>query len=206
MRTRSMVRPFQILIAAAALVLAGAFGALLASGAAPARPLTASADGGAGTTAAASPATIDASGSTVDAIIAAALSEPADAGSANLAAPSTGPRVGAARGAGILRSIVGRTDRAEITVTTAAGQQTILYVKGTIATVSATGITITMRDGTSQAYAIDTTTRVRSQGKDIAISSLSTGETALVLGLKSGDGYTARFVRALPRAGGTTGG
>lgn len=194
MHIRSMTRPFQILLAVIALVLAGTVGAAIASGAAsPAKQLTAA-------PADVVPAVTDiASDGSVDQLIAAALTEPAVGGDPTvLAAPSNRPQAGAARGAGILRTIVGRTDRAQIDVSTANGEQTILYVRGKIASVSATAITITLRDGTTQAYVIDSTTKVHAQGKLIGVSDLSTGETALVLGLKSGDTYTARFIRGLP--------
>lgn len=201
MQTSSMTRPFQILLAVIALVLAGTVGAAIATGvAAPARQLTT-------VPADAVPAVTDLStGGTIDQLISAALSEPALGGDPTLdAAPSTRPLAGAARGAGILRAIVGRTDRAQIDVTTATGEQTILYVRGTIASVSSTAITVTLRDGTSQAYAIDASTRIRAQGKQIGVTNLSSGETALVLGLKAGDTYAARIIRGLPKVKAPTG-
>ena len=135
MHTRSMTRPFQILLAVIALLLAGTVGAAIASGAAsPAQQLT-------GAPAAAVPAVTDiSSDGTVDQLIAAALSEPALGGDPTVgAAPSTRPLAGAARGAGILRTIIGRTDRAQIDVSTTTGEQTLLYVRGKIASVSGHG-------------------------------------------------------------------
>jgi hypothetical protein len=195
MHTTSTSRPFQVLLAVTALVLAGIVGAAMASaGGSPAKRLTAA-------PADTLPVVTDISGAgTADQLLAAALSEPAlGADPTGGAAPSNRPAAGTTRGAGILRAIVGRTDRAQIDVSTATGEQTILYVRGTIASVSATSITITLRDGTTQAYAIDATTRIRAAGKQAAVTDLATGETALVLGLKSGDTYTARIIRGRPQ-------
>ncbi|HTC85174.1 MAG TPA: hypothetical protein VK656_00615 [Candidatus Acidoferrum sp.] len=203
MLTRTLPRPLQVVLLVIALMLAAAVGSAWASAAAT-TPLAGSAAGAtAGAPIAATANGVD--DATLGAVLAAAIDGPATDGGTMAAAPSARPLARAARGAGILRTIVGRTDRAEITVTTASGERTILFVRGTIAALTATGITVTMRDGTSQSYVVDATTRFRAQGKQIAPADLKTGETALVLGLKTGDTYTARFVRGLPLARTPTG-
>jgi hypothetical protein len=105
---------------------------------------------------------------------------------------------GARRPLGLLRGLIGRTERAEITITTGQGIRTILYVRGGIAAVSPGSITITLKDGSRQAFAIDADTRVREQGKVAKVADLAAGERAMVFGLRNGDGtYTARLIRCV---------
>jgi hypothetical protein len=106
---------------------------------------------------------------------------------------------GKLKGGGILRAIIGKTERAEITVSTADGQKTILYVRGTFSAASATSVTITLKDGTKQAFSLDATTVVRSAGKAKAIADIPTSGRGLAIGVKNADGtYTAKFVRFAP--------
>lgn len=192
MRVTMDLRPTRLLVGVGALALAAAVGAGMASSGAGAAAV-------AGTPAApAAPAlaaTVDdataassALGLADDSSLVSTAGIPETAGGVNAAATP--------KGAGLLRLIIGRTERAEITVTTADGVKTILYVRGSITAVSATSVTITLKDGTHQAYALDATTRVRGGGKALAISDIATGKRALVLGVKNADGtYTAKFVR-----------
>ena len=185
MRVSMDLRPTRLLLGAGALALAFAIGAGVASGggdAAPAAPALAADDA----TAASSALGF---GDDTSLVAAAGLDGTLDGQNA-AAAP---------KGAGILRAIVGKTERAEITVTTADGQKTILYVRGTFTAASATSVTITLKDGTKQPFTLDATTRVRSAGKPKAISDIATGGRGLVLGLKNADGtFTAKFVRLVP--------
>ena len=186
MRYTMNLRPTRLLLGFGALALAAAVGAGMASTvgtrAAPAAPVVAD-----------------------DAMAAAALGFGDDT---SLVAAAGVPAVdgsnvaNAPRGAGLLRLIIGKTERAEITVSTADGQKTMLYVRGKITAASAKSVTITLKDGTTQAFTLDSTTRVRGGGKLRAISDIATGGHGLVLGLKNADGtYTARFVRlAMPKA------
>jgi len=190
MRVTMDLRPTRLLVGVGVLALAAAVGAGMASTAGPG---TAPA---AGTPAApALAATVDdataassALGLADDSALVSAVGIPDTTGGANAAA--------APKGAGLLRLIIGRTERAEITVTTADGSKTILYVRGSITAASATSVTITLKDGTHQAYTLDATTRVRGGGKALQASDIATGKRALVLGVKNADGtYTAKFVR-----------
>jgi Domain of unknown function (DUF5666) len=206
MSTTSSVRPFTLIVLAIALVLAGAVGALLAVGATPHDSISGAPVGdGTADTAAGAPDTAGvtqpdgvtqpASGNgtggpvavpaTIDAAVAVALGD----SSATLTA-------GAARGAGLLRLLIGRTDRAEITVSTANGDRTLLYVRGTIAAISPSSVTVTLRDGSTQAFSIDASTRIRSKGRQVATTALSPGDRVLALGLKSGATYSAIVVRS----------
>ena len=99
---------------------------------------------------------------------------------------------------GLARLLVGKTERAEITIATAAGTKTILYVRAEIASISTTAITMKLSDGTRQAFAIDTQTFVREKGKQIKPTDLRTGDRAMVFGLKNADGsFTARLIRCI---------
>jgi uncharacterized protein DUF5666 len=105
------------------------------------------------------------------------------------------------RGGGLLRLLIGRTERAEITGATADGTRTILYVRGQIAALSASSITITLRDGTTQVFTIDATTTVRERGKPVKASDLATGDRAMAFGTRNADGtYTARLIRCVRQA------
>ena len=104
----------------------------------------------------------------------------------------------AGRPVGLLRMLVGRTERAEITVSTDAGTRTLLYVRGEITALSASSVTVTLGDGTRASLAIAATTRVREKGKDIKVTDLSTGDRTMVFGLKNADGtYTATLIRCV---------
>jgi hypothetical protein len=104
----------------------------------------------------------------------------------------------AARPLGLLRMIIGRTERAEITVSTDTGTRMLLYVRGEITMLSASSVTVTIGDGTRASFAITPTTRVREKGKDIKATDLSTGDRAMVFGLRNSDGsYTATLIRCV---------
>jgi hypothetical protein len=191
MRLSFDLRPTRLLVGAGALVLAFAVGAAAASSGAPAR--TAAGPAAPAVAAAADDAT-DASaalGLGEDAALVAAIGVDGTADE-QAAAPK---RVG-----GILRAIIGKTERAEITVSTAEnGQKTILYVRGTFSAASATSVTITLKDGTKQAFTLDATTVVRSAGKVKVIADIPTSGRGLAVGVKNADGtYTAKFVRFAP--------
>lgn len=186
MRVSMDLRPTRLLLGAGALALAFAIGAGVASGgahapAAPAAPALAADDA----TAASS-----ALGLADDTSLVAAAGVDGALGGQNAAAP---------KGAGILRAIIGRTERAEITVTTADGEKTILYVRGSFTAASSTSVTVTLKDGTTAVFTLDATTKVRSAGKAKAISDIKSSGRGLVLGVKNADGtYTAKFVRIAP--------
>jgi hypothetical protein len=206
MSTSSPLRPINLVVLTLALVLAGAVGALVALGVTPRAPVSGVPVGDSPTqpgavapqpALAVQPAGLDGANgaiavpSTIDAAVAAALGDSSTtlaAGAARIA--------GAARSAGLLRLLIGRTDRAEITVSTANGDRTLLYVRGTIAGISPSSVTVTLRDGSSQAFSIDASTRIRSKGRAISTTALSVGDGVLALGLKSGSTYSALVVRS----------
>jgi len=191
MRVTMDLRPTRLLVGFGALALAAAMGAGMASTAgAGAAPATAGVPAAPAFAAAVDDATAASAalGLSGDSSLVAAAGLPGSLGGVDAAA--------APKGAGLLRLIIGRTERAEITVTTSAGVKTILYVRGSITAASATSVTVTLKDGTHQAYTLDSTTRVRGGGKALQASDIATGKRALVLGVKNADGtYTAKFVR-----------
>jgi hypothetical protein len=186
MRVSMDLRPSRLLLGAGALTLAFAIGAGVASGGthaatAPAEPALAADDA----TAASSALGLGDDTSLVAAAV--------------LGGTTDGQAAAAPKGAGILRAIIGRTERAEITVTTADGEKTLLYVRGSFSAASATSVTVTLKDGTTAVFTLDATTKVRSAGKAKAISDIKSTGRGLVIGVKNADGtYTAKFVRVAP--------
>jgi hypothetical protein len=183
MHTTFDLRPSRLLLGAGAIALAAALGAGAASGglAGTGTPAAAGTFGPAGAADAAAPALLDA----------------VSGGDLGLAAADQ--QKPAVRGRlGLFRLLIGRTERAEITISTDQGIKTILYVRGQIAAVSTSSITITLKDGSRQTFAIDAGTRVREKGKDVKVTDLSSGERAMVFGLKNADGtYTAKLIRCV---------
>jgi hypothetical protein len=189
MRVSFDLRPTRLLVGAGALVLAFAVGAAAASSGAPhtaagpAAPAVAAVD------------------EATDASAALGLGDDAALVAAIGVDGTTGDQPAAAKlkGGGILRAIIGKTERAEITVSTADGQKTVLYVRGTFSAASATSVTITLKDGTKQAFGLDATTVVRSAGKAKALADIPATGRGLAIGVKNADGsWTAKFVRFAP--------
>lgn len=177
MRTTSIaITPMRLLLSAGALLLAVAVGATAATaGGAGAGATSPVAAGGAATTLV--PTAAD-------------LALAANTSTANVTAAP-------ARDRGLLRRFLGHAERVQITVATAKGDKTILYVRGQITALSSTSVTITMKDTATQSFTIDTATKVREKGKAVQPSGLATGERAMVLGLQNPDGsYTAKLIRA----------
>lgn len=194
MRFTMDLRPSRLLVGVGALALAAAIGAGFASAGraatpatgVPAAPVAAGAAVGVG--AVRDPAGVT---STTDLGDDVALAAAVDglAGGGDPAAQA------APKGRALLRAIVGRTERAEITVSTAAGQTVALYVRGTFGAASATSVTVTLKDGTKQVFTLDATTVVRGGGKVRAIADIASAPRGYVLGMKNADGtFTAKFV------------
>ena len=102
---------------------------------------------------------------------------------------------------GLLRLLIGRTIRAQITTDSAAGTRDILYVRGSISQLNGSSITIGLADGSSQKFGLDSQTLVREKGQPETLSDLSTGERVMVFGLKNPDGtFTARLIRCIQPA------
>ena len=84
-------------------------------------------------------------------------------------------------------------------VTTADGEKTLLFVRGSFSAASTTSVTVTLKDGTTAVFALDASTTVRSAGKAKAIADIQTTGHGIVIGVKNADGtFTAKFVRIAP--------
>ena len=186
MRFTMDLRPSRLLVGVGALALAAMVGAGFASAGRLAAPPAGAPAAPALAAIADDPATSGTTAGLSDDVALAAAVDGLAGGTDPAAAP---------KGAGLLRAIVGRTERAEITVSTADGQKVVLYVRGTIGSASSTSVTITLKDGTKQAFTLDSTTRVRGGGKVRTIADIATAPRGFVLGVKNADGtYTATFV------------
>jgi Domain of unknown function (DUF5666) len=107
----------------------------------------------------------------------------------------------AGKGVGLLRLLVGRTLRAEITTESAAGPRQVLYVRGKIGDLTSTNLTMALADSTTQKFTVGAQTVVRDKGKTEELSDLTAGERVMVFGLKNADGsYTARLIRCIQPA------
>jgi hypothetical protein len=186
MRFTMDLRPSRLLVGVGALALAATVGAGFASAGRAGVPATGSPSAPAFAATADDPANAGTTTGLADDVALAAAVDRLAGGTDLAAAP---------KGAGLLRAIVGRTERAEITVSTADGQRVVLYVRGTMGAASTTSVTITLKDGTKQAFTIDSTTRVRGGGKVRTIADIATAPRGFVLGVKNADGtFTAKFV------------
>ncbi len=121
-----------------------------------------------------------------------------------LAAPTTPGGATAAAAAPIraraLRAFVRDNFRVTVSATSKAGTKDILYVRGALAIGNGT-VTVTLPDDSTQAFTTDATTIVRDQGKTVALSDLTSGERAMVFGLRNADGtWTAKLIRCVREA------
>jgi hypothetical protein len=118
--------------------------------------------------------------------------------------PSTTPsaragKAGKAGRAGRLGKLQGRLLHGEFTVEGKDGKPVnVAEQRGTVNTVTSTSITLTSKDGFSHTYVVDSSTRVRVDGKKGAIGSVKTGQDATVLAKVSGSTETAELVVQRP--------
>jgi hypothetical protein len=85
----------------------------------------------------------------------------------------------------------GRALHGEATVQTDNGTKTYVFAKGTVSALSGTSITIKSSDNVSTTFAINGDTRYGFQNFSQPRAELKTGQTAWVIGTKSGDTNTA---------------
>ena len=122
----------------------------------------------------------------------------AGTGAGATAAATAGARSGIRLAA--LRKAIGNNFRVEITATGKNGTHNILAVRGTL-TVGDGSVAVTLPDGSTQAFAVDTATVVRDRGQTVALGNLADGEHVLVIGTKNADGsVTARLIRSVREA------
>jgi hypothetical protein len=93
----------------------------------------------------------------------------------------------------------GRLLHGEFTVEGKGGTpMNVAEQRGTVNAVSSTSITLTSKDGFSHTYVVDSSTRVRVDGKKGAISGVKTGQEAAVLAKVNGRTETAELVIQRP--------
>jgi hypothetical protein len=102
--------------------------------------------------------------------------------------PGGRPRFG--RGLGGAK-FPGRALHGEATVQTDNGTKTYVFANGTVSALSGTSITIKSSDNVSTTFAINSDTRYGFQNFSQPQAELKTGQTARVIGTKSGDTNTA---------------
>jgi hypothetical protein len=95
----------------------------------------------------------------------------------------------------LLRLALVGGEHGEVTFQTKAGPKTIAVERGTIQGVSNTGVTVVAKDGTTWTWDYTSNTVVREAHKAVGRTSLSTGETVLVLGQVVGGVNDARLIR-----------
>jgi hypothetical protein len=94
--------------------------------------------------------------------------------------------------------LLNRVVRGDLTVRAKGGTFVqVHYERGQVSAVSATSITITGPDGKGATFTVTTATKVRSQGKLVAIGDLKTGQNAMVFGTVSGSTFDAVLIRGL---------
>jgi hypothetical protein len=121
--------------------------------------------------------------------------------------PSTKPSAAAGKAgkagkggrAGRLAKLQGRLLHGEFTVEGKGGTPTnVAEQRGTVNAVSSTSITLTSKDGFSHTYVVDSSTRVRVDGKKGAIGGVKPGQDAAVLAKVNGSTETAELVIQRP--------
>jgi hypothetical protein len=106
----------------------------------------------------------------------------------------------AGKRAGRLAKLQGRLLHGEFTVAGKGGTPTnVAEQRGTVNAVSTTSVTLTSKDGFNHTYVVDSSTRVRVDGKKGSITGVKTGQQATVLAKVSGNTETAAIV--VQRAG-----
>jgi hypothetical protein len=82
----------------------------------------------------------------------------------------------------------------EVTLETREGVKTVVVARGEVTALSAGAITVKSSDGVSTAFKLDGDTRYGFRNEPAPRAELKVGDTAFVVGEKSGDGVAARRV------------
>jgi hypothetical protein len=90
---------------------------------------------------------------------------------------------------------LGRVLHGEATVQAPDGTDKVVRLQsGTLTAVGGSTITVRSSDGYTADYTVDKDTRIELNGTDGALSTLKKGDKVRVMAVKSGSGFTARFV------------
>jgi len=111
----------------------------------------------------------------------------------------------------IRQELKGGTVNGEVTVDTKKGPQTIAFQRGVVASSSTASFTVTDTAGATDSWTVGPKMKVRERGarKQLAAgtsptaATVTSGETVIVVGLKTDATSTARLVVVLPHAGAT---
>jgi hypothetical protein len=95
----------------------------------------------------------------------------------------------------LLRLALVGGEHGEVTFQTTAGPKTIAVERGTIQSVSSSGITVQAKDGTTWTWDFATNTVVREARQAVGRDKLTTGETVLVAGPVVNGAHDARLIR-----------
>ncbi len=95
---------------------------------------------------------------------------------------------------GRLRVALKNFEHGEWVTNSKSGAVTHDAIKGTVTSVSATSITVTAGDKTSETYVVDSSTKVRAGKTASTIGSVKTNDTVVVTGTKSGSTLTAKGI------------
>jgi hypothetical protein len=111
-----------------------------------------------------------------------------------------------ADGFGWRRGLVRRVLHGEVTIQAKGGRRTVVLARGKVTALAANSITITSDDNVATSFRIDDATRFGFLREPDPRAELKVGDTALVVGEKSGDANLAKRVvsaKDLPKAGAT---
>jgi hypothetical protein len=99
----------------------------------------------------------------------------------------------------LTRKLAAGAVHGQVTVDTKNGVQTIDFQRGTVSGATSTAFTVTDSTGTTENWAVTSTTKVRAHKGDTAASAqITDGETVVVIGLDDGGAQSARLVMVLP--------
>ncbi|HVV23569.1 MAG TPA: hypothetical protein VHF06_29300 [Pseudonocardiaceae bacterium] len=90
---------------------------------------------------------------------------------------------------------LGRVEHGEVTVGTKHGDRVVDVQRGQVTAVSATSVTVRSGDGFTATYAVNSTSKIRADKKQAAISSVHDGDQVAVVALRSGGTATVRGLR-----------
>jgi hypothetical protein len=79
---------------------------------------------------------------------------------------------------------------------------TVDIQRGTVTAVSSTSLTVRSRDGVSETYVLDAATKIRSRGRAVPASRLTTGDRGFVVATETDAGKVARAIRGVRMAKG----
>lgn len=102
-------------------------------------------------------------------------------------------------GAHARRALMKRALHGEVTVGGKKGTRVVDFQRGSVQSVSSTGITLKSTDGFTAMYVVNAETKVRKDGAAAKIGDIKNGDTVRVVALKTGSTDTARVV-AEPKA------